>query len=76
MTAAGVTSLGVATASLASGDQNIGKEYIYRKLIVKDQEIYQKIGELLWSIMPEDAIEIYFTGDIYPEHYSGGQNGY
>jgi hypothetical protein len=49
MTAAGVTSLGVATASLASGDQNIGKEYIYRKLIVKDQEIYQKIGELLWS---------------------------
>lgn len=39
---------------------------------MKDQEIYQKIGELLWSIMPEDSIEIYFTGDIYPEHYSGG----
>lgn len=39
---------------------------------MKDQEIYQKIGELLWSIMPEDATVIYFTGDIYPEHFSGG----
>lgn len=40
--------------------------------IMNDQEIYQKIGELLWSIMPEEAKEIYFIGDIYPEHYSGG----
>lgn len=39
---------------------------------MNEQEIYQKIGELLWSIMPEEAQEIYFTGDIYPEHYSGG----
>lgn len=39
---------------------------------MKDQEIYQKVGELLWSIMPNDATEIYFIGDIYPEHYSGG----
>lgn len=39
---------------------------------MKDQEIYQKIGELLWSIMPDDAQEIYFVGDIYPDHYSGG----
>jgi len=39
---------------------------------MNEQEIYQKIGELLWSIMPEEALEIYFIGDIYPEHYSGG----
>ncbi|WP_174492316.1 hypothetical protein [Acinetobacter sp. Marseille-Q1623] len=39
---------------------------------MNDQEIYQKIGEILWSIMPKDATVIYFTGDIYPEHYSGG----
>lgn len=38
----------------------------------QEQEIYQKIGELLWSIMPEEATVIYFTGDIYPEHWSGG----
>ena len=39
---------------------------------MNEQEIYQKIGELLWSIMPKEAKEIYFTGDLYPEHYSGG----
>ena len=39
---------------------------------MKDHEIYQKIGELLWSIMPKEATEIYFIGDIYSEHYSGG----
>jgi len=39
---------------------------------MKDQEIYQKISELLWSIMPEGATIMYFTGDIYPEHFSGG----
>ena len=39
---------------------------------MKEQEIYQKIGELLWSIMPEEAVRIDFIGSIYPEHYSGG----
>lgn len=39
---------------------------------MKDQEIYQEVGQLLWSIMPNEATVIYFTGDIYPEHYSGG----
>lgn len=39
---------------------------------MNEQEIYQKIGKLLWSIMPEEATEIYFTGDIYPNSYSGG----
>ena len=33
-------------------------------LKMNEQEIYQKIGELLWSIMPNEAIEIYFIGDI------------
>lgn len=32
---------------------------------MKDQEIYQKIGELLWSIMAEEAIIIFCTGMIY-----------
>ena len=41
---------------------------------MQEQEIYQKIGELLWSIMPEEATMVYFTGDIYPEHWSGGAN--
>ena len=36
---------------------------------MNEQEIYQKIGKLLWSIMPEEATEIYFTGDIYPNSY-------
>ncbi|MDV8157999.1 immunity protein YezG family protein [Acinetobacter bereziniae] len=35
---------------------------------MKDQEIYRKIGELLWSIMPQEADIIYFIGKIYPEH--------
>ena len=39
---------------------------------MKEQEIYQKIGELFWSIMPEEAVRIDFIGSIYPEHYSGG----
>ena len=39
---------------------------------MKEQEIYQKIGELLWSIMPDEAVRIDFIGSIYPEHYSGG----
>lgn len=40
--------------------------------LMKDQEIYQKLGELLWSIMPEDALEIYFIGCIYPDYSAGG----
>ena len=32
---------------------------------MKDQEIYQKIGELLWSIMAEEATIIFCTGMIY-----------
>ncbi|MEG2013982.1 MAG: DUF600 family protein, partial [Anaerovoracaceae bacterium] len=39
---------------------------------MNEQEIYQKISELLWSIMPNEATKIYFIGDIYPDHYSGG----
>lgn len=38
------------------------------------EEIYQKIGELLWSIMPIEAVRIDFIGSIYPEHYSGGSS--
>ncbi|MFD1806399.1 hypothetical protein ACFSAV_08490 [Pasteurella oralis] len=37
-----------------------------------EQKIYHKIGELLWKIMPLEAIEISFIGSIYPESYSGG----
>ena len=37
---------------------------------MQEQEIYQKIGELLWLIMPQEATVIYFTGTIYPEHQS------
>lgn len=32
---------------------------------MNDQEIYQKIGELLWSIMAEEATIIFCTGMIY-----------
>lgn len=32
---------------------------------MKDQEIYQKIGELLWSIMAEEATIVFCTGMIY-----------
>ena len=39
---------------------------------MKDQELYQKIGELLWSIMPENALEIYYIGCIYPDYSAGG----
>ncbi len=31
----------------------------------EDQIIYQRIGGLLWSIMPDDASEIYSHGQIY-----------
>lgn len=39
---------------------------------MNDQKIYQRIGELLWSIMPEDALEIYYIGCIYPDYSAGG----
>lgn len=39
---------------------------------MSEQEIYQKIGEILWSIMPEDALEIYYIGCIYPDYSAGG----
>lgn len=32
---------------------------------MNEQEIYQKIGELLWSIMAEEATIIFCTGMIY-----------
>ena len=35
-----------------------------------EQEIYQKIGQLLWSIMPNEAKIIFYTGTIYSEHNS------
>jgi hypothetical protein len=31
-----------------------------------DQKLYERIGKSLWSIMPEEASEIYFYGDIFP----------
>lgn len=31
---------------------------------MKDQEIYQKLGELLWSIMNEN-VHIFFVRDIF-----------
>lgn len=31
------------------------------------QEIYQKIGELLWSIMAKEAKTIFYEGYIYPD---------
>ena len=39
---------------------------------MKDQEIYQKIGELLWSIMAEEATIIFCTGMIYLDINSYG----
>ncbi|WEV49337.1 hypothetical protein OZX61_02285 [Acinetobacter sp. ESL0695] len=37
---------------------------------MNDQQIYQKIGELLWSIMAEEAIIIFCTGTIYSDSNS------
>lgn len=47
---------------------------------MNDQKIYQKIGELLWSIMPKEAKMIFCEGYIYPDINSCGfewltQNG-
>ena len=39
---------------------------------MNDQEIYQKIGELLWSVMPNEAVEIHFIGCIYSDYSAGG----
>lgn len=35
-----------------------------------DQEFYQKIGELLWSVMPIEANELIIYGQIYDQHQS------
>jgi len=40
--------------------------------MMNDQKIYQRIGELLWSIMPENALEIYYIGCIYADYSAGG----
>ncbi|MCT9979466.1 hypothetical protein M2R48_14095 [Acinetobacter sp. I-MWF] len=37
---------------------------------MKDQEIYQKIGELLWSIMVDDAETMICEGYIYTDFNS------
>lgn len=34
---------------------------------MNEQKVYQKIGELLWSIMVEDAKIIFCEGFIYPD---------
>ncbi len=39
---------------------------------MNDQAIYQKIGELLWSIMPQEAKIIYFTGKLYSTYRGWG----
>ena len=39
---------------------------------MNEQEIYQKIGELLWSIMSQEAEIITFVGKIYPEYQGWG----
>ncbi|MFW1859794.1 hypothetical protein [Acinetobacter defluvii] len=39
---------------------------------MNDQEIYQKIGELLWSIMLQGAKIIYFTGKLYSTYRGWG----
>lgn len=33
-----------------------------------DQEFYQKIGELLWSVMPVESEELILKGQLYIEH--------
>ncbi|WP_269915489.1 immunity protein YezG family protein [Acinetobacter sp. HY1485] len=35
-----------------------------------EQEVYQEVGQLLWSLMPQEAKIIFYTGTIYPEHNS------
>lgn len=35
--------------------------------MMNEQEIYQEIGELLWSITVEDAKTIFYEGFIYPD---------
>lgn len=37
---------------------------------MNEQELYQKIGELLWSIMAEDAGIMFCEGYIYPDSSS------
>lgn len=37
--------------------------------MTEDQQIYQKIGKALWSIMPGSTKEMYLSGKIYPDTY-------
>lgn len=41
-------------------------------MFTDDQVIYQKIGELLWSIMPSDALEIVYVGMFYDDIKQAG----
>lgn len=38
--------------------------------MMNDQKIYQNLGELLWSIMAEDAVIMFCEGYIYPDSSS------
>lgn len=33
-----------------------------------DQVIYQRLGELLWSVMPPEDSNIIFRGQVYPDY--------
>ena len=35
--------------------------------MTEDQKIYQKIGELLWSIMHDEAQKVTYSGFLYPD---------
>lgn len=41
-------------------------------MLTEDQIIYQKIGELLWSIMPFEAIKIVFSAQLYKNKTQAG----
>lgn len=41
-------------------------------MLQEDQIIYQKIGKLLWSIMPHEAKEIVFSAQLYSNVIQAG----
>lgn len=41
-------------------------------MLTDDQVIYQKIGKLLWSIMPTNALKIIYSGMFYDDIKQGG----
>lgn len=41
-------------------------------MFTDDQVIYQKIGKLLWSIMPTDALKVIYTGMFYDDIKQAG----